>query len=89
MTAKTQISAFVSKDTKSRLDRFVRGRGVSQAFVVEQALLHHLAALADLPPDAVIPSRVVLTKKSGVELLDRIAARPAPTRAMRELFSGD
>ena len=89
MTAKTQISAFVSKDTKARLNRLVRTCGVSQAHVIEQALLHHMAALAELPPDAIVPSRVVLTPKSGAALLARIAARPRPTPAMRELFDGD
>lgn len=89
MTAKTQISAFVSKDTKDRLERFVKGRGMSQGFVIEQALLHHLAALADLPADAIVPSRVVVTEASGDALLARIAARPRPTAAMRGLFDGD
>ena len=89
MTAKTQISAFVSRETKSRLDRFVRGKGLSQAFVIEQALLHHLAALSELPPDAIVPSRLVLTPASAARVLEMIAARPRPTAAMRELFDGD
>ena len=89
MTAKTQISAFVSRETKSRLDRFVRGRGVSQAYVIEQALLHHLAALAELPAEALVPARVVLTAASGARVVARIARKPRPNRAMRELFDGD
>jgi len=89
MTARMRISALISRDTKSRLKRFVKGREVSQAFVVEQALLHHLAALAEIPPEAFVPPRVVLTKASAAEVLDRIAARPAPTRAMRELLRRD
>ena len=86
MTTKTQISAFISAETKSRLDRFVEGHGVSQAFVVEQALAHHLAALDELPSFAIVPTRVVLSPQSGAALLRALESPAKPSPAMRKLF---
>jgi hypothetical protein len=83
----TQISANISPETRDRLERYVRARGLKKGFVIEQALLHHLQALNELPEDAQVPPRLVVTSESGEHLLERLATREGPNRAMRELFA--
>ena len=85
----TQISANISPETRDRLERYVRARGLKKGFVIEQALLHHLQALNELPEDAQVPPRLVVTSESGERLLERLATREGPSRAMRELFGED
>jgi len=85
----TQISANISPETRDRLERYVRARGLKKGFVIEQALLHYLRAFNELPEDAQVPPRLVVTSESGERLLERLATREGPNRAMRELFGED
>jgi hypothetical protein len=82
----TQISANVSPDTRDRLERYVRARGLKKGFVIEQALLHHLQAVSEIPDDAVVPPRLVVGPEVGDRLLERLAAKEPPNRAMQALF---
>jgi hypothetical protein len=82
----TQISAHISKETKDRVERFVRARGVKKGFLVESALLHHLKALEELPADVIIPPRLVVSLKSGEALLKKIEHPAEPTDAMKALL---
>ena len=82
----TQISAYVSGGTKRRLDLYVRETGVKKARVIEDALVHHLDALSELPPDAIIPTRLVLSAESGERLIERLESEPQPTEALRRLM---
>jgi hypothetical protein len=85
----TQISANISPETRDRLERYVRARGMKKGFVIEQALLHHLQAIDEIPEEVVIPPRLVVTVASGERLLERLASQDGPNRAMRELFGED
>lgn len=82
----TQISAVISVDTKERMERFVRAMGMARAHLIEQALLHHLRALEELPLDVIVPARVVLTRESAEQVRDLTSHPPAPTEAMMRLF---
>lgn len=82
----TQISAHVSEETKARLDRYVRQMGVTRARVIEEALMHHLEALEELPTDMVVPARVVLTRESATRVRDLVTRPPEPTEDMKRLF---
>ncbi len=86
MKQTTQISAHISNSTKTRLDRHLRGSGTTQAWVVEQALLHHLQALEELPADVITPVRLVLGEESARMVRDLVARPPEPTEEMRRLF---
>ena len=83
----TQISAHISPETRERLERYVRARGLKKGFVIEQALLHHLQALKELPEDAMVPPRLVVTSESGERLLERLAKKEEPNQALRALFA--
>jgi hypothetical protein len=82
----TQISAFVSGSTKERLERYAEAHGMKKAHLVEEALLHHLQALHELPADVIIPPRLVVDRKSGERILQLIERPRRPNKAMRDLF---
>lgn len=82
----TQISAFISTDTKRLVEQYVEAHGVKKGHLIEQALLHHLQALRELPADLVIPAKLVVTPRSINAIAD--ARRKRPTKAMRDLLSG-
>lgn len=86
MSNQTQISAYISKTTKALVEEYADNHGVKKAHLVEEALLHHLQALRELPADLVIPPQVVVARDDGEAILGRIEQPRKPTRAMRELF---
>jgi hypothetical protein len=83
----TQISANISPETRDRLERYVRARGLKKGFVIEQALLHHLQVVSEFPDEALIPPRFVLTAESGADVLERLTSHEPPNPAMQALFS--
>jgi hypothetical protein len=61
---------------------------VKKGHLIEEALLHHLQALRELPADIVIPPRLVVTRAS-FEKLAELARKPRkPTKALRDLMAG-
>ena len=89
MPARSQISAFVSDETRQRLQRYVDAYGMKKAAVVESALLHHLQALEELPADIVIPPRLVVSAESFERIVERIEEPGEPTEAMKALFDDE
>jgi hypothetical protein len=81
----TQISAQISQITRDLMERYVRQTGVKKGFLIEQALLHHLQALDELPAEFIIHPRIVVSRKTGDAMLrDAESAEPAP--ALRDLM---
>jgi hypothetical protein len=86
--AETQISAHVSDATKELVERYVEAHGVKKGHLIEEALLHHLLALRELPADVIIPPRLVVSQGT-FDRVARLVDRPRkPTKAMRELMAG-
>ncbi|HZH78290.1 MAG TPA: hypothetical protein VEY88_19835 [Archangium sp.] len=86
--AETQISAYVSDTTKELVERYVEAHGVKKGRLIEEALLHHLQALRELPADLIIPPRIVVEQET-FERVAELTRRPRkPTKAMRELMGG-
>ena len=86
MAQRSQISAFVSDDTRSRFERYVKAHGMKKAAVVERALLHHLQALEELPADVVIPPRLMVSQATFARIVERLKEPGEPTEAMEALF---
>jgi len=86
MEGETQISAFVSDETKRLLEETARATGVKKGFLIEQALRHHLDALRALPADVIVSPRMVASVKAGRELLGSLERPKAPTAALRKLM---
>lgn len=81
-----QISAFISESTKEALEAYADAHGLKKGFVIEEALLHHLQALRDLPDDIVVPARVVVSSRTLSKIAERVARPRRPTPAMRDLM---
>ena len=73
--AATRISSRISKETRELVERYAGAHGVKKSAFVEQALLHHLQALRELPADIIIPPRLELTEAS-FEQVARLNANP-------------
>ncbi len=86
MTEATQISAYISAETKAQLESFVKGQGLKKARVLEDALLHHLQALRELPADIIVPPRLVLSEASMQAIADALENPQPPTEALTRLW---
>ncbi len=85
MAKETQISAQISELTRSLMEKHVRQTGVKKGHLVEQALLHHLQALDELPVEYIIHPRLVVSRETGEEMLQK-AEHSEPSPALRELM---
>jgi hypothetical protein len=81
----TQISAQISETTRELMERHVRRAGVKKGYLIEQALLHHLQALEELPTEYIVRPRLVVSVKTGAKLL-RSAKAAKPPPALRDLM---
>ena len=86
--ADTQISAFISEATKQQVERYAEAHGVKKGYLVEEALLHHLKALRELPADIVIPPRLTVSAKSFDAVAALVKKPRKPTKALRDLMAG-
>lgn len=86
MSNQTRISAHVSTVTKARLESLVRATGMTRAHLIEQALLHHLSALEELPLEASVPTRLVLDRESAQRVRELMERHPATTDDLKQLF---
>ncbi len=84
----TQISAYISEATKEQVERYAEAHGVKKGYLVEQALLHHLQALHELPSDIVIAPRLAVTAASFEAVAEVLRKPRKPTKAMRALMAG-
>jgi hypothetical protein len=82
----TQIFADISETTSSELDRYADARGLKKGYVIEQALRHHLRAVRELPPDAILPPQLIVSVETAEYLAELIENPPLPTPAMRALL---
>jgi hypothetical protein len=70
------------------VERYAGAHGVKKGALVEQALLHHLQALRELPADIIIPPRLELSEDSFAKVAELAAKPRKPTKAMRALIGG-
>jgi hypothetical protein len=86
--SETQISAYISASTKQQVERYAEAHGMKKGHLVEQALLHHLQALHELPADIVIPPRLTVTRRSFEQVAALVEEPRKPTKALRDLMAG-
>jgi len=86
MSTTTQVSAYISAETKAEVETYVKRHGVKKAYLIEEALQHHLQALREIPEDLVIPSRLILSDSAMLEIAERINQKTQPTAALKTLF---
>lgn len=86
--ADTQISAYISEATKQQVERYAEAHGMKKGRLVEEALLHHLQALRELPADLIIPPSVTVTAASFEVVAELLQKPRKPTKALRDLMAG-
>jgi len=86
--ADSQISAFISDETKEMVERYVDEHGVKKGALVEQALLYYLRGLRELPADIVVPPRIKVTPATFAKVSEMIRKPAKPTPALRKLMAG-
>ncbi len=85
MAKDVQISAQISRTTRELLERHARRTGIKKGYLVEQALLHHLQALDEIPAEYVVHPRLVIARSTGDEIL-RSMESATPTDALVDLM---
>ena len=83
-----QISAEISAGTRLLLERYSRAHGVKKQFLIENAVLHHIHALEELPAGVIIPPRLVVSTASGRKIAELLTKRRKPTARLVELMRG-
>jgi predicted transcriptional regulator len=86
MPTSTQVSAYISEETKAQVEEYAKRHGVKKAYLIEEALQHHLQALREIPEGVIIPSRLVLTSEAMEQIAQRITQEEQPTEALKALF---
>ncbi len=84
----TQISAHISLETKAQVGRYADAHGLKKGALLEQALLHLLQALRELPADVIVPPRLELAGASFAQAATLVGRPRKPTKAMRALMAG-
>jgi len=82
-----QISAYISEETKSRLEHYSKTTGTKKSFLIENALKHHLKALYELPSDVLIPAQIEVDEQNLSTIYKRLENPNEPTQAMKDLFA--
>jgi hypothetical protein len=78
--AKARISAHISRATKELVERYAGAHGVTKGHLVEEALLHHLHALREVPADIIIPPRLELRASSFARVAGGCSSRAVRPR---------
>ncbi len=87
MSTTTQVSAYISAETKAEVEAYVKRRGVKKAyFDGRRGAAAPPSGIAEIPEDLIISSRLVLTEDAMAEIADRIRQEDQPTEALKTLF---
>ena len=85
MAKEIQISAAISTTTREKLEKHVRATGMKKGYLVEQALLHHLQALAAVNAEYVVHPKLVVSRKTGEALAKQVTSGK-PNAALKKLM---
>ena len=85
----SQISAYISDELKSRLERYSRTRGVKKGYIIEKALDRYLQAAQTVPESFVIENTIVLTPESYDRVEAMMTHPPSPNPSLKAMMRGD
>ena len=71
------------------MEKHVRATGIKKGHLVEQALRHHVQALQELPSDVIPHPKIVVSRRSGEAMVERIASPRRPSKELRKLMTSD
>jgi len=82
----TQISAYISNETKANLERYSAINGIKKGFLIENAINHYIQALESIPSEFIVPTNIVLSQESFENVMDMWENPPKPTQALIDLM---
>jgi len=85
----TQVSAYISNETKMNLERYSTQNGMKKAFLIENAINHYIQALESIPSEFIVPTNIVLSQESFENVMDMVENSPKPTQALIDLMRAD
>ena len=85
----TQVSAYISNETKINLEHYSTTHGIKKGFLIENALNHYLQALEAISEEFIIPTSIVLSGASFDKVMETIENPPEPTQALIDLMKND
>lgn len=75
------------RSTRELLEKYTRATGIKKGYLIEQALLHHILALQELPADMIIPRKIVVSAESGRRIIEEITGASRPARHLKKLMT--
>jgi len=85
----TQISAYISNETKANLEKYSVMNGIKKGFLIENAINHYIQALESIPSEFIVPTNIVLSKESFEWVMEMNKNPPEPTQALIDLMRED
>lgn len=83
---RTQVSAYISNETKINLERYSATHGIKKGFLIENAINHYIQALESIPSEFIVPTNIVLSKESFEWVMEMNKNPPEPTQALIDLM---
>ncbi len=80
----TQVSGYISEETKASFEAFAKKSGQKKGFILEQALLHYISVHEELPDDIIIPPSITITKDTFDSV---VSTEKPPTKALKKLMN--
>ena len=84
-----QILAYISNDTKEKMEAYSKAYGIKENYLVENALNYYLQALNEIPEEFIISTKISITKDSYESVIDLLKKPQQPTKELKELMSED
>ena len=85
----TQVSTYISNETKMNLENYSATHGIKKGFLIENALNHYLQALEAIPEEFIVPTSIVLSKESFEKVVEMMENPPEPTQALIDLMKNN
>ena len=86
---RTQISAYISDETKENLERYSEVHSINKDFLIENAINYYIQVLASIPSEFIIPPNMVLSKEFFEKIMEMTENPPEPTQALIDLMRKD
>jgi len=84
-----QILAYISNDTKEKMEAYSKAYGIKENYLVENALNYYLQALNEIPEEFIISTKISITKDSYENVINLLKKPQQPTKELKELMSED
>ena len=82
-----QILAYISNDTKEKMEAYSKAYGIKENYLVENALNYYLQALNEIPEEFIISTKISITKDSYENVINLLKKPQQPTKELKELMS--